>query len=269
MLICGAHDVRSGDDMDYLEPEQGRDLEGMRLALTRDVPAPYSMSARAIFDHHKIDFHAIAQKGGGTNDSLVEWTRHRNAPIALYNDESPRTGWLDILNLAERLGKGPSLVPDNIDDRMTMMALTNELIGENGLVWQMRILMLGLGGPERAAKEASRNPMYQDYGYSEEAKAGATERAQSILLKVSNQLSQQYEEDESAFFVSSHLTALDIYWVYFSQLINTLPEETCPTPGYLRKSYDAAGAILGGCDPLLISHRDRILENHLACPMTF
>ena len=35
MVICGAYDVCSGDDMDYLEPEQGRDLEGMRLALTR------------------------------------------------------------------------------------------------------------------------------------------------------------------------------------------------------------------------------------------
>ncbi|MGK0260245.1 MAG: glutathione S-transferase [Candidatus Azotimanducaceae bacterium] len=255
--------------MEYLEPEQGRSLEGMRLVLTRDVPAPYSMSARAIFEHHKIPFHPIAQKGGGTNDELVAWTRHRNAPIALYNSEYPRTGWLDILNLAERLGSGSSLVPDDIDDRMTMMALTNELIGENGFIWQMRIVMLGLGGPERAAKEATRNPMYQDYGYSEEAKVTATERAQVILSKVTEQLERQYAANDTAFFIADHLTALDIYWVYFSQLLSTLPEDICATPSYLRKSYDASGAVLGGCDPLLISHRDRILENHLASPLTF
>ena len=255
--------------MEYLEPGEGRNLEGMRLALTEDVPAPYSMSARAIFDHHKIPFHSISQKGGRANVDLVAWTRHRNAPIALYNDESPRTGWLDILNLAERLGSGSSLVPKDIDDRMTMMALTNELIGKNGLVWQMRIIMLGLGGPERAAKEATRNPMYQDYGYSEEAKVTATERALGVLAKVTQQLEQQYAVNDTAFFVADHLTALDIYWVYFSQLLSTLPEKTCPTPSYLRKSYDAAGEVLGGCDPLLLSHRDRILENHLESPMTF
>ena len=68
-----------------------------------------------------------------------------------------------------------------IDERIQMVGLINELIGENGLIWNMRVLMLGLGGPERAAREAERNPMYAAYGYSEDARAAAPAKVAEIL----------------------------------------------------------------------------------------
>ena len=257
--------------MQYIEPVDAKSMTGLRLALTRDVPAPYSMAARAIFDHHRLPYTPVAQQGGGRNEDLVAWTRHRNAPIAMYEEEAPRTGWLEILNLAERLGDGSSLFPEQIDDRMRMIGLTNELIGENGWIWQLRIVMLGLGGPERAAQEAERNPMYQDYGYSEANKTHALSRAAEILSVVSAHLEAQYaaNQNQPTYFFGNRLSALDIYWVFFSQLVETFPDEKCPMPSFLRKSYDRIGATIDTPNSILIQHRNRIVEEHLDLPFSF
>ncbi len=257
--------------MDYSAPEQARDMPGLRLALTAGLPAPYSMSARAILDYKGVPFTPVYQRGAGTNSELVAWTGHRNAPVAVYENESPRIGWLEILNLAERLGKGPSLFPDDIDDRMLMVGLTNELIGENGLVWQMRLLMLGAGGPERSAQEAQKNPMYGDYGYSEAAHKAAPARVQAILERFTQHASARVDIEGGKPYImgGDRLSALDIYWAYFSQLLSTLPIEQCPTPEGLKNSYDRGGALVGGCAPLLIAQRDWVFANHLPLPVTF
>ena len=254
--------------MDYLKPAEARDLPGLRLVLTRGVPAPYSMSARAIFDLRGVAYVPVEQIGAGSNEDLVAWTRHRNAPIALYDDEPPRTGWLEILNLAERLGGGPSLIPADIDDRQQMVGLTNELIGENGLVWNMRLLMLGLGGPERAAKETARNPMFTDYGYSEQARERAPEKIAAILERLTRQLSEQRSRGSNYLFGPA-LSAGDVYWAYFSLIFSTLPDDACAMPTPLRKSYERSSELIGGCDAGLIDLRDFIFADHLSLPMSF
>jgi glutathione S-transferase len=243
-------------------------MPGLRLALTVGFPAPYSMSARAVLDLRQVPYVAVAQYAAQPNADLVDWTRHRNAPVAVYNDEAPRTGWLEILNLAERLGTGPSLVPADIGQRMTMIGLTNELIGENGFVWNMRLVMLGAGGPERAEREAAANPMYAQYGYSETAHAAALDRARGILDAFTDHVRAQRARG-SRYLIGDRLSALDVYWAYFSQLLRTVPEDLCPMPAGLRKSYDRGGVAVGGFDEILIEYRDRVLREHLPLPMTF
>ena len=247
--------------MDYVEPAVARGMDGLRLALTAHTPAPYGMSARAILDHHGVTYVPVLQVGAGKNEDLVAWTGHRNAPVAVYNDEAPRVGWLEILNLAERLGSGPSLVPPDIDDRMLMMGLSNELIGENGFIWGLRLLMLGLGGPERAARERLRNPMYDQYGYSEEAAAEAVDRAKAVVDRLTVQLLGQREAGRRH-IVGEALSAVDIYWVYFSQAVRTFPEAVCPMPEGMRRVYEAVGSMLGEVDPILVEQRDWILAEH-------
>ena len=254
--------------MDYLQPSEARELPGLRLALTSHMPAPYSMSARAVFDLRSVPYTPVAQAGAGENADLKTWTGHRNAPVAVYNDEAPRAGWLDILNLAERLGEGPSLMPDDLQHRMFMIGLTNELIGENGLVWNMRLIMLGMGGPERAAAAAESNPMYAAYGYSEQAREAAQDKAQQILQRFTAHAGEQHERG-SHYLIGDALSALDVYWACFSLLFKTLPEQECPMPGGLRKSYDMGSEVVGGCDGFLIDQRDWIYANHLQLPMEF
>ena len=253
--------------MDYVEPAAARQMDGLRLALTAHAPAPYSLSARAILDHHGMAYVPVLQVGGGGNEDLVAWTGHRNAPVAVYNDEAPRVGWLEILNLAERLGNGPSLMPSAVDDRMLMVGLANELIGENGFIWNLRLLMLGLGGPERVAKERLRNPMYDQYGYSEAAVAVAVERAKAVLERLTAQLIAQRQAG-SRYIVGTALSAVDIYWVYFSQAVGTFPEARCPMPAGMRKAYEIAGGMLGDRDPILVEQRDWVLAEH-GLPLDF
>lgn len=251
--------------MEYIKPEDARRLPGLRLAVTAHVPAPYSMSARAILEHHNVPFTLVEQTGGGANERLVAWTGHRNAPVAVYENEAPRVGWLDILNLAERLGSGTTLLPEDINERMLMIGMINELIGENGWVWNMRLVMLGLGGPEQALQAAEKNPMYQDYGYSEDGRARALDRARAILARFADFA----QSGGGGYLCAGQLSAIDLYWVYFSNLLKTLPEADCPMPKGLRRTYDAAAALLGAYDPILITQRDFIVSEHLALPMTF
>ena len=88
--------------MDYLSVEEARDLDGLKLVLTGGVPGPWSEAAKALFNHHQVPFHPVLQVGGQSNDALVAWTGHRNAPVAVWNDEAPRVRSMEILELAER-----------------------------------------------------------------------------------------------------------------------------------------------------------------------
>ena len=147
--------------MNYVEPAEACEMDGLRLALTAHAPVPYGMSARAILDYHGVRYVPVLQVGGGRNKDLVAWTGHRNAPVAVYNDEAPRVGWLEILYLAERLGSGPSLIPSDIDDRMMMVGLSNELIGENGFIRNLRpggVVLVGIGYVAYLYYEGARSP---------------------------------------------------------------------------------------------------------------
>ena len=147
------------------------------------------------------------------------------------------------------------------------MPLTNELIGENGWVWNMRLLMLGLGGPDAATDAAKKNPMFSQYGYDEASHAQARDTALDILRHFAQHTIEQSKT--SAYLIGQQLSALDIYWAYFSQILSTLPSEQCPMPKGLRYAYDSSGEALSEKFPELLAQRDYILSHHLTLPMTF
>jgi glutathione S-transferase len=110
--------------------------------------------------------------------------------------------------------------------------------------------------------------MYAQYGYSEAARAGALDRSRTILETFTAHVRARRAAG-SPYLIGDRLCALDVYWAYFSQLLRSIPEELCPMPAGLRKSYDAGGAALGGFDEILIEQRDRTLREHLPLPLTF
>ena len=107
--------------MQYTEPEDARGLGGLRLALSRGVPAPWSEAAKSVCKLKNVPFTAVAQRGGEDNEALRAWTGHRNAPVAMYENEAPRVRWLEIVELAERIGSGPRLLPERLDERMVVV----------------------------------------------------------------------------------------------------------------------------------------------------
>ena len=253
--------------MDYQSVEAARNLPGLRLALTVGVPGPWSEAAKALFRLRGVDFVPVAQVAGDANQELVDWTRHRNAPVAMYEDEAPRVRWLEILDLAERLGSGPSLVPTDRAERMFMVGLINEMAGEGGLAWNARILMLNAAFMAQG-DAATQNPMFAEYGFDPGAVDAAIAWIEGFLGYFASHLQAQSERG-SEYLVGDSFTAADVYWACFSNMLQPLPPEQCPMPEGLRGVWGVLASSVSGYDPVLIEYRDRILAQHFELPMQF
>ena len=258
---------------DYIEVAAARDRKGLRLVLTAGVPGPWGEAAKGLFFVKGIDYAAVRQDGGGENAELEAWTGAANAPQAIYEDEAARSGWAEILLLAERLAPEPSLVPSDPRERATMFGLIFEIAGEMGLGWCRRLMMIDPGlrlppdalGPMREVFERLGNR----YGYSPEAAERAERRVVEILQVLAAQWRAQREAGRH-FLLGDRLSALDIYWATFAALLSPLPAELCPMPEMLRQQYGGIGPqVEAALDPALLEHRDTIYRDFLQLPLDF
>jgi glutathione S-transferase len=253
--------------MEYLSIEAARKLPGLRLVLSRDVPGPWGEAAKALFRLRGVDYVPVEQKAGGRNPELVAWTGHRNAPIALYENEAPRVRWLEILDLAERLGTGPSLVPEDRDERIFMVGLINEIAGEGGMAWNARTLMFHAVVAAQGEK-ATQGPMFAEYHYDPAAIEANSLKIEGFLDYLARHIEAQANRG-SHFLVGSRLSAADVFWAYFSNMVELLPPEQCPTPDYLRATWGILAKSISAYDPVLIEQRNRIFAEYLELPLDF
>jgi glutathione S-transferase len=255
---------------EYVDIETARKARGLRLVLTRGVPGPWGESAKGIFWVKRVPYLRVAQEAGGANTALFEWTGSANAPVAMYDDEPPRSSWIDILRLAERIAPEPALIPDDPRLRAAMFGYANELCGELGFGWNRRLTLIDKmlprdGDPLRG--EGPAQTLGRRYGYSRDAAAKAPARSAAILAALSALLRDQYAAGRR-FFVGDRLSALDVYWAAFAALVEPLPPELCPMPDYLRPFYVLEdGETRAAADPLLLEHRDRIYHDYLELPL--
>ena len=126
-----------------MDLEEARAASGLRVVIATNVPSPWSQAALGAFDVKGLDYLAVRLRRA--DDEIRRWTGARNAPVVLYDDEPPRTGWAEILALAERLGGRVSLVPADDGARVRMFGLSHEILGEGGLGWSVRLLLTHLG----------------------------------------------------------------------------------------------------------------------------
>lgn len=257
----------------YLDPKEARDLPGLRLVLTAGVPGPWGEAAKSIFHVKKIPYTRVRQEGGQPNEALVEWTGHANAPQAILDDEPARTGWAEILLLAERMQPEPALLPSDPHERALALGLCFELCGEDGLGWSRRLQLLA---PLMQLPQDDPNPVLaigrrlaERYGYSEARLAAARTRIVSILRLFSEQLAAQQAAGRD-YLVGDALSAVDLYWSTFAAMLRPLPPELCPMPDSLRAQYASLEPeIEAALDPALLAHRDRIYRDHLELPLDF
>ena len=258
--------------MEYVSVEDARNADGLRLVLTGGLPAPWSEAAKGCFRVRNVSYMPVFQQGGGANEEILTWTGHRNAPTAMLDNEHARVSALDMINLAERMGSGTSLIPEDIDERVLMFGLLNEIAGENGLAWNARILMFKVMIDNTGEEAMADNPMLRDYHYDAAETATAPIKIIAILRRLTAQLHSQAKQD-SRYFIGNRLSALDIYWACFSQMLDSLPADVNPMPdslrqvwGLTRKAIQAAGYDI---DPALLQHRDYIFPNYLQWPLDF
>lgn len=257
---------------DYIDVERARALPGLRLVLTAGLPGPWGESAKGVFHAKGIPFARVAQQGGGGNDAIHAWTGHRNAPIAIHDDEPPRTGWHEILWLAERLRPEPALLPTDPAQRVRCLGLACELMGEGGFGWSRRLMLFQVSmGDSEEPPDALRpvlGRMLVQYGYSRAAAAAAPGRVAGILETLSAQLASQRRAG-SRYLVGESLSALDIYWAAMAALVRPLPAEVCPMPEPMRGLYATLPAhVADALDPALLEHRDFVYREHLEYPLS-
>lgn len=251
---------------DWIGIAEARELSGLRLVLLRGLPSPWSVAARAILELKRIPFQAVCRSPQDAPDALREWTGQDSFPAAMYDDERPRTGWAEILLLAERLGDKPRLIPTDPYERAFAFGFSHEICGEMGLAWCRRLMGLAA----RLRTDAS-DPYVQEfarkYGSSPEGMDRATQRVVDVLRLLARQLRQQ-REAEREFLVGDALSAVDVYWAAFCNLVSPLSEDRMPLTPEVRRAFTADDPqVRLALDPLLLEHRDRVYERYLRLPV--
>jgi glutathione S-transferase len=249
--------------MDYIEIDEAMGREGLRLVLTPGVPGPWGEAAKAVFHVKKIAYQPVRQPSEQEDRSaLLRWTRQTSAPVAMFEGERPRSRWDEILFLAERIKSSPSLVPPDPINRVLMFGLAHEICGEHGLGWTRRLQILG----SNPGTEPETMPW--KYGVEDvDAVAGAAARIDQILDLLARQLEEQRSRGRR-FLVGEALSAVDLYWACFSNMLAPLPPEQSAMPSWIRRLYDDIGA---ASEPpaSLLELRDLIFTEFLTLPQDY
>jgi glutathione S-transferase len=203
------------------------------------------------------------------SDALKAWCGARNAPVVVHADDRPRSGWAEILLLAERLQAEPALLPAEAGARAEVLGLAHELMGEEGLCWSRRLQLVhaGLTGGMGFKAPVARY-LAKRYGYREPNTAAADARVHALLALFATRLQAQHARG-SDYLVGSTLTAADIYLATALAMFTPLPEADCRMEPDTRAAFewldDRTRAAL---DPVLFELRERVYARHLERPLS-
>lgn len=255
---------------EFVSIPKARAAAGMRLIIAEGLPGPWAEGIRGVLDYKKIPYIRGRFDLASDHADLIEWTAQASVPVIAYNDEFPKSAWLEQIFLAERVQPEPSVIPAALDDRTTMFGLLAEICAPNGFGWCRRLMLVHDGLNNPATPEETKTFLANfgsKYGYS----AAAGETAAARVVEILNALHRQLESERDLghrYFVGEQLSALDIYWAGFSHLIEPLPPEDCPMIPDFRPMYSNTNAsVAAAATSLLMEHRTFIYREHLGLPM--
>jgi glutathione S-transferase len=254
--------------VERIDIDQARRANGLRIVTLARVPSPWGEALKGILHIKQLPHARVSHVFGTPTKSLQEWSGQEIFPVMAWNDERPLSTWIEQLYLAERLAPTPRLIPENFDDRVLMFGYCNELCGENGLGWTER-----LRGVHEALTKPGGDPagvsayLGKKYGYTPEI----GERAAGGVISVLNKLTARLESQRargSRFFVGDTLSALDVYWAAFTNMMKPLAPELIPMPRRVREMFTITEpSIVAAMRPILFEHRDFIFKNYLELPV--
>jgi glutathione S-transferase len=263
---AGGHDL-SQSPAGPVSLSAARALPGLRLVVLQGVPSPWSQAAKAILRVKQLPYTLVHRAPNDPPGALEAWTGQASFPAAMYESERPRTGWAEILLLAERLAPAPLLVPADPEQRAFFFGLCHELCGEMGLGWARRLEGIA-AGLARTPVDPIAAWLGGKYGYSTETAAQAPGRVRDVLGLLAELLARSRARG-SGYLLGAELTALDLYWATFCNLVSPLPPELLALPAALRPMFTSADPavheLLGRSG--LLAHRDRIYREHLELPV--
>ena len=251
----------------YVSVEQAMQRQGLRMVVVGGVPSPWSEGAKSVLHVKQLDW--VAVRLVYDNETLKAWAGQRSGPVLFHENDPPRSSWIDILLLAERMAPAPALLPIEASERTLVWGLSQELLGEGGLAWSRRLQMVraslqGRGGfPERVAKYLGNK-----YGHGVDSDASCDERVANQLRMLATRLHAQRDAG-SDYLVGTSPTAADLYCATAMAMFDPLPHEQCGMDTATRTAFmlhdDATSAAL---DPILLEHRDMMYARHLELPLS-
>ena len=212
------------ENLEFISLEEAAEMKtGTRVTFIPGIQALYAEALKNICFVKKIPLvralHPLMgvdkETGGDRQARLYELTSQSSLPTMFHDEERPRNVWIEQLSLAESIGSSDSLklIPSNMQDRVDMLGLCAVILGEDGLVWNIRIL--------------SDNPLARKYGYSEEASSQAIDKIVEIISMIDSRLEAQ-EKLRSKYLVGTSLSAVDIYWSTMVMSTISTPPEIMP-----------------------------------------
>ena len=249
----------------FVSIAEAKSIRGLRMGCLRGIPSPWTEAAKGIFHVKNLACQYAARAADEPSNALAEWSGDRGVPVVAYENENLRTGWAEILILAERLAPEPALLPLDSAQRALAFGLAHEICGEMGLGWSYRLLMiqasLGHGGG-KAFSPGVANYLAPRYGFNPVHVRQARQRVLGILGMLSRQI------EGRPYLLGDSLSAVDIYWATFANLITPLPVEELPFEGPFREAYTSTDReLLDTISPALRAHQHDVYRRHLELPV--
>lgn len=238
---------------------------GLRVTFVRGVPSPWGEAAKAIFAVKKIDFLAVGLDS--TDADQHKWTGSTTAPAAMLDDDPVRTDWRDILEMAERIGSGPQLVPADPEARARMLRLSTDILSAGGLCTARRLqgVHAGLNGLPGFSRGTA-TYLAERYDYSAEDGIAAGLRVVALLGAFSDRL--KAAQGDGPYLMGASLTAVDFYLAAAINMFAPPGDDLCAMHPKSRIAFEAMDdATRAALDPVLLAHRDMMQDRHIALPL--
>lgn len=237
------------------------------MVVVGQVPSPWGEAAKGIFHVKRLDFAAVRLVYD--NAALKSWVRELSGPVVVFDDEPPRSGWAEILMLAERLAPTPALLPAEPEARARALLLADKFCGPEGLGWNRRLQLVhaGLSGVGGFGARVA-GYLGQKYGYDEADTPGNAARVIQLLGEFAGALRAQRDAGHS-YYLGADFSAVDIYGAAFMALFKPLPESQCAMHPAARAGFEWLDApTAAALDPILLEHRDLVYARHLELPLS-
>jgi glutathione S-transferase len=252
----------------WLTLEQALSASGLRVAPVRaGLPSPWSEFVRACFHVKRVPYSLVdARDADQSLTSMKTLTGQGSLPVVFWNDERPRSSWLEQLMLSERISPQPRLLPDDPLERAQVVGLLAELCSEAGFGWHRRVMMIErlLTEPTFGARERGIGQyLAKKYRHDTDSIDGSTKRCEDIVAAFAGLKAAGHD-----YLLGSSLTALDLAWAAFAALIHPLSEDLCPMRPLWRDLYTwMPSATPRQTVQALLALRERIYRNWLPLPI--
>jgi glutathione S-transferase len=248
---------------EYIGVDDAIDRAGLRMVVLGHVPSPWGEAAKGFFHIKNLDWAAVRLVYD--DERLARWAGQLSGPVVVYDSEPPRSGWEEILGLAERLAPAPALLPAGPAERARALAYAQDFCGKDGLGWNRRLQLVHAGLRKTGGfSERVAGYLGKKYGYDPARAAGYGPCVRELLGRMSAALRASGGD-----YYFGGLSAVDVYSATFVALFAPLPEAQCAMQPGLRAALEWLDEeTRTALDPRLLEHRDMMYARHLALPLS-